>query len=81
MVGLFGRDQSVVSRHIRNTIAEGEVSDKSNMQKMHIANPDRPTILYDLDVVISVGYKRFCWKLCHGFVTTSITSIQILCLM
>lgn len=48
MVDLFGRDQSVVPRHIRNALAEGEVSEKSNMQKMHIANLDsclrRPTI-------------------------------------
>jgi len=57
MVELFGRDQSVVSRHIRNALSEGEVSEKSNMQKMHIANSDKPVALYDLDVVISVGYR------------------------
>lgn len=57
MVDLFGRDQSVISRHIRNAITEGEVNEKSNMQKMHIANSDRPIVLYDLDVVISVGYR------------------------
>ncbi|MDD2944142.1 MAG: virulence protein RhuM/Fic/DOC family protein [bacterium] len=57
MVELFGRDQSVVSRHIRNALAEGEVTEKSNMQKMHIANSDRPVVIYDLDVVISVGYS------------------------
>ncbi|MBI1887045.1 MAG: virulence protein RhuM/Fic/DOC family protein [Nitrosomonadales bacterium] len=57
MVDLFGRDQSVVSRHIRNALAEGEVAEKSNMQKMHIANSDRPVVFYDLDVVISVGYR------------------------
>lgn len=57
MVELFGRDQSVVSRHIRNALAEGEVAEESNMQKMHIANSDRPVVFYDLDVVISVGYR------------------------
>ena len=57
MVELFGRDQSVVSRHIRNALSEGEVAEKSNMQKMHIANSDRPVAFYDLDVVISVGYR------------------------
>ncbi|MBI5437932.1 MAG: hypothetical protein HY936_03115 [Nitrosomonadales bacterium] len=41
MVGLFGRNQSVVSRHIRNALAGGEVVEKSNMQKMHIVNSDR----------------------------------------
>jgi hypothetical protein len=57
MVELFGRDQSVVSRHIRNALAEGDVAEESNMQKMHIANSDRPVVFYDLDVVISVGYR------------------------
>jgi len=57
MVELFGRDQSVVSRHIRNALQEDEVSEKSNMQKMHITNSDRPVTFYDLDVIISVGYR------------------------
>ncbi|CAA0088553.1 Toxin Doc [Zhongshania aliphaticivorans] len=57
MVELFGRDQSVVSRHIRNALSDGEVAEQSNMQKMHIANADRPVTFYDLDVVISVGYR------------------------
>ncbi len=57
MVDLFGRDQSVVSRHIRNAIDDGEVNEKSNMQKMHIANSDKPVAFYDLDVIISVGYR------------------------
>jgi len=57
MAELFGRDVSVISRHIRNAIDEGEVSEKSNLQKMQIANSDRPVSFYDLDVVISVGYR------------------------
>ena len=57
MVDLFGRDQSVVSRHLRNVFAEGELSAESNMQKMHIASADKPTTLYSLDVIISVGYR------------------------
>src|SRR5690554_5763862 len=57
MAELYGRDQSVVSRHIRNALKEGELAEQSNMQKMHIANSDRPVTLYDLDVVISVGYR------------------------
>ncbi len=57
MVDLFGRDQSVVSRHIANAVKDAEVSEKSNMQKMHTANSDRPVMFYDLDVVISIGYR------------------------
>jgi hypothetical protein len=36
---------------------EGELEEKSNMQKMHIANSDKPIALYNLDVIISVGYR------------------------
>lgn len=57
MAELFGRDQSVISRHIRNALTESEVNEESNMQKMHIAHSDRPIAMYDLDVVISVGYR------------------------
>lgn len=38
IVDLFGVDQSVVSRHIKNIFKAGEVEEKSNMQKMHNAN-------------------------------------------
>jgi prophage maintenance system killer protein len=57
IVDLFGVDQSVVSRHIRNIFKDGEVEKKSNMQKMHIAKSDKPITLYSLDVVLSVGYR------------------------
>ncbi len=57
LVALFQRDQSVISRHIRNVFKEGELDEKSNMQKMHIANSDKPVAYYNLDVIISVGYR------------------------
>lgn len=42
LVDLFQRDQSVLSRHIRIVFKEGELNEKSNLQKMQIANADRP---------------------------------------
>src|SRR3569623_2472319 len=57
MVELFGRDQSVISRHIGNAFKEGELERESNMQKMLIANSDKPVELYSLDVIISLGYR------------------------
>ena len=59
-VQLFKRDQSVVSRHINNVFKEGEVEKKSNMQKMHIANSDKPVVFFNFDVIISFvdGNKR-----------------------
>ena len=53
---LFGRDPSVVSRHIANIFSEGELEPDTNMQKMHLS-PGRPIALYSLDTVISVGYR------------------------
>ena len=53
---LFERDQSVISRHIANVFKE-ELDKKSNMQKMHIANSDKPVTFYNLDVIISIGYR------------------------
>lgn len=57
MVILFGRDQSVISRHIKNIFREEELEEKSNMQNMHIANSDKPVNTFSLDVIISVGYR------------------------
>lgn len=57
MIELFGRDQSVISRHIRNIFKEQEIDQKSNMHFLHIANSDKPVAYYSLDVIISVGYR------------------------
>ena len=57
MAELFERDNSVISRHIKNIFKEGELDEKSNLQKMQIANSDKPVSFYNLDVIISVGYR------------------------
>jgi prophage maintenance system killer protein len=57
MVELFQRDQSVLSRHLSNVFAEGELPREGNMQKVHIAPSAKPVAFYSLDVVISVGYR------------------------
>jgi hypothetical protein len=57
MAELFQRDRSVISRHVRNVFDEGELDEKSNVQKMHIANSDKPVEYFSLDVIISVGYR------------------------
>ena len=57
MCQLFGRERSVITKHIRNVFREGELSAESNVQNLHIANSDRPVKFYNLDVVISIGYR------------------------
>lgn len=57
MAELFQRDRSVISKHIKNVFEEGELPRESNVQILHIANSDKPVEFYNLDVIISVGYR------------------------
>ena len=66
MAQLFGRDRTVIGRHIRNIFSEGELNESLVCAK--IALPKKygrrggfkqeiETTLYNLDVIISVGYR------------------------
>ena len=57
MAILFGVDISRISRHIKNALNEEEINSKRNLRKTQIANSDKLVYLYDLDVIISVGYR------------------------
>ena len=57
MTELFNVDRTVITRHINNVFKEGELQRESNVQKMHIANSDKPVQFYNLEVIISVGYR------------------------
>lgn len=57
MAQLFDRSIGVVSRHIKNVFTEGELEQKSNLHILQKCSSDRPTTLYSLDVIISVGYR------------------------
>ena len=57
MTELFNVDRTVITRHINNVFREGELQRESNVQKMHIANSDKPVQFYNLEVIISVGYR------------------------
>ncbi|CAN5386519.1 virulence RhuM family protein [soil metagenome] len=54
---LFQRERSVITKHINNVFNEGELNEKSNVQILHISGSDRPVKFYNLDVIISVGYR------------------------
>ena len=56
MAILFNRDTSVISRHISNILKEKEC-DESNLQKMQIPFSDKPITIYDLNIILSVGYR------------------------
>jgi len=57
MSQLFDRERSVITKHIGNIFKEGELEEKSNVQILHISGSDKPVKFYNLDVIISVGYR------------------------
>jgi hypothetical protein len=58
MAELFDKNQSVIARHIANVFKEGELDKQSNMQILHnTLSKYKPTQIYNLDVIISVGYR------------------------
>ena len=57
MAELFATERSVITKHLHNIFKTGELHRESNVQKMHIPGSDKPVSFYDLDVIISVGYR------------------------
>ena len=54
---VFNVERSVITKHINNLLKDKEINEKSNVQKMHIANSDKPVAFYSLDVILSIGYR------------------------
>lgn len=57
MCELFQRELSVITKHINNVFSERECCENNNVQILHNIIPGRPTTIYSLDVIISVGYR------------------------
>ena len=62
---LYGKERSVVTRHINKIFADKEVDKKSNVHFMHIANSDKPVAFYNLDVILAVGYRTNSSRATH----------------
>lgn len=56
MAEMFGVDRTVVGRHIANVFKDGELPEEGNVHLMHLSST-KPTKLYALNVMISVGYR------------------------
>lgn len=55
---LFGKAKSTISEHIQNIYAEGELKESETLRKFGISEySTKPTSFYNLDVIISVGYR------------------------
>src|SRR5580698_1713673 len=60
MADLFGRDKSVISKHLSNVFSEGELDRLSVVAKNATTGPDGKTYqveYFNLDVIISIGYR------------------------
>lgn len=57
MAMLFDRDAKTIRKHINNVFADGELAKESNTYFLRVANSDKPVPFYNLDVIISVGYR------------------------
>lgn len=58
MSTLFGKSRSTINEHILNIYQEGELLEDSSMRKIGISDfSTKPTNFYNLDVIISVGYR------------------------
>ncbi|MDR0875913.1 MAG: virulence RhuM family protein [Clostridiales Family XIII bacterium] len=58
MTHLFGKGKSTINEHILNAYKEGELSEGNTKRKIGISDfSTKPTNLYNLDVIISVGYR------------------------
>ncbi|MBI4982455.1 MAG: virulence protein RhuM/Fic/DOC family protein [Candidatus Omnitrophica bacterium] len=54
---LFKTERSVITKHLGNIFHSNELDEKSNVHFLHIPFSDKPVKFYNLDVIISVGYR------------------------
>ena len=58
MAQLFGKSRSTINEHMLNAFSEGELDETSSIRKIGISDfSTKPTYYYNLDVIISVGYR------------------------
>ena len=57
MAILFDREESNIRRHIINVFKEGELKKDNNVHFLHVNGVKKPVPFYNLDVIISVGYR------------------------
>lgn len=57
MAMLFDREESNIRRHVINVFKEGELEKDNNVHFLHVNGVKKPVPFYNLDVIISVGYR------------------------
>jgi len=54
---LYGKERSVITKHINKIFKDKEIDQKSNVHFLHIPGSDKPITFYGLDVILAVGYR------------------------
>lgn len=54
---LFGVGRSTITEHINNIFREGELDKNNTVGKTDIDNSKKPVKIYNLDLIIAVGYR------------------------
>lgn len=57
MAQLFEKDETNIRKHINNVFSEGELVKENNTQFLRVVRVKQPVAFYNLDVIISVGYR------------------------
>ena len=57
MAMLFDREESNIRRHVINVFKEGELKKENNVHFLHVNGVKKPVPFYNLEVIISVGYR------------------------
>ena len=57
MAILFDKSESTIRKHINNVFDEGELDRENNTQKVRVDGVKQPVAFYNLDTIISVGYR------------------------
>ena len=57
MAMLFDREESNIRRHVINVFKERELDRENNVHFLHVNGVKKPVPFYNLDVIISVGYR------------------------
>lgn len=57
MAQLFEKDETNIRKHINHVFSEGELIKENNTQFLRVDGVKQPVAFYNLDVIISVGYR------------------------
>ena len=62
---LFGVGRSTITEHINNILNSGELDENNTVGKTDVDNSKKPVKLYNLDMIIAVGYRGNSLRATH----------------